>query len=307
MQRVLVTGGAGFIGSHLVEALLRAGFQVTVVDDLSAGRKSYVPRAASFRKVDVRTKAFRDLVKDIRPDYVCHLAAQRSAVSSLADPARDADINIIGTVNALAGAVNARGLKKFLFVSTAGVYGAAREVPTPEQAELQLISPYAVSKYSAEQYVNFFESSGQLSTTVIVRLSNVYGPRQDAGGEGGVVARFASAIVAGRGVTIEGRGEQTRDFLYVADAAQGLVNALQHGHGLYNLSTSEELSIRTLAVNLGQVAGVVPRVSYSPPRPDDTLRSALSPLKANRELSWRAQTPLTEGLRQTLKWYKEAL
>lgn len=306
MQRVLVTGGAGFIGSHLVEALLRSGFQVTVVDNLSTGCKGYVPRAASFRKADVRTKAFVDLVKNARPDYICHLAAQRSAPNSRANPAQDADINIIGTINALSAAAATRSLKKFLFVSSAAVYGVAREIPTSEQAELQLTSPYAVSKYAAEQYVGYFESTGQLQA-VVVRMSNVYGPRQDAGSEGGVVAKFASATVAGRGITIEGKGLQTRDFLYVADAAQGLVAALQAGKGVYNLATAEELSIRELAVKMGDVVGVVPRVSYSPARPDDINRSALSALRANRELNWQAQTPLTEGLRQTLKWYKELL
>ncbi|HAO81100.1 MAG: NAD-dependent epimerase/dehydratase [Parcubacteria group bacterium GW2011_GWD2_43_10] len=303
MSRVLVTGGAGFIGSHLVEALLRGGYQVTVADDLSQGRKSYVPKAASFRKIDVRTAAFRDLIKDIRPEYVCHLAAQRSAVNSRINPGRDADINIIGTVNALVAAAQP-GLKKFLFVSSAAVYGLARDLPTPEQAELQLSSPYAVSKYAAEQYVNYYDSSGQLPA-VIVRLSNVYGPRQDASSEGGVVAKFAAALVAGSSLTIEGRGEQTRDFLYVTDAAQGLMAALLTGRGLYNLATTQEISIRELAVKMGEVAGTVPHVSYLPLRPDDISRSALSPAKASRDLGWRAETPLTDGLRQTLKWYKE--
>ncbi len=306
MQRVLVTGGAGFIGSHLVEALLRAGFQVTVVDNLSTGRKGYVPRAASFRKADVRTKAFVDLVRNVRPDYICHLAAQRSAPLSRTNPGLDADINIIGTINALAASAATKSVKKFLFVSTAAVYGVAREIPTTEQAELQLASPYAVSKYAAEQYVSYYEATGQLSA-VIVRMSNVYGPRQDASSEGGVVAKFASAMVAGRGITIEGKGLQTRDFLYVVDAAQGLASALQAGKGVYNLATAEELSIRELAVKIGEVTGTVPRVSYSAGRPDDIEHSALSALRANRELNWRAQTPLTEGLRQTLKWYKELL
>lgn len=306
MQRVLVTGGAGFIGSHLVEALLRSGYQVTVVDNLSTGRKGYVPRAASFRKADVRTKAFVDLVRNVKPDYICHLAAQRSAPASRTNPSLDADINIIGTINALAAAAATKSVKKFLFVSSAAVYGVAREIPTSEEADLQLTSPYAVSKYAAEQYVGYFESTGQLQA-VIVRMSNVYGPRQDASSEGGVVAKFASAMVAGRGITIEGKGLQTRDFLYVVDAAQGLASALRAGKGLYNLATSEELSIRELAVKIGEVAGTVPRVSYSAARPEDIERSALSALRANRELNWRAQTPITEGLRQTLKWYKESL
>lgn len=305
MQRVLVTGGAGFIGSHLVAALLRAGYGVTVVDDLSFGRKSYVPKAASFRKLDVRTAAFRDLVKNVRPEYICHLAAQRSATKSQANPGRDADINILGTINSLAAATQP-GLKKFLFVSSAAVYGLAHDIPTSEQADLQLNSPYAVSKYAAEQYVNYYQSSGRLQT-VIVRMSNVYGPRQDAGAEGGVVAKFASNIVAGHKLIIEGKGEQTRDFLYVVDAAQGLMLALLHGQGIYNLATAQEISIRELAIKMGEVAGIVPHVNYQAARADDISRSALSPSRAQRDLGWRAETPITEGLRQTMKWYKELL
>lgn len=305
MSRILITGGAGFIGSHLAEASLRAGHEVTVVDDLSTGHKGFVPRAARFRKLDVRAAAFRDLIKELRPDYVCHLAAQRSAERSRTDATADASINVVGTVNALSAAAAAR-VKKFLLVSTAAVYGEARELPTPEHGAIQLTSPYAVSKYAAEQYVAYYDATGGLPS-VIVRMSNVYGPRQDASGEGGVVARFAAALVGNKSLTIDGRGEQTRDFLYVVDAVQGLVQALLDGRGLYNLAVGEELSIRELAVKMGEVAGVVPEVHYATARADDIPRSALSALKAQHELGWRPATPLTEGLRQTLKWYKELL
>lgn len=305
MLKVLVTGGAGFIGSHLTEALLRSGYSVVVADDLSTGRKVYVPKVARLRKVDVRSAALRDLIKEVRPAYVCHLAAQRSAPESHKDAIKDAAINIIGTINALSASAQA-GVKKFLFVSTAAVYGAAREIPASERAEIQLNSPYAVSKYSAEQYVNYFTATGG-PAGVIARLANVYGPRQDAGSEGGVVARFASAIVAEQGITLDGRGDQTRDFLYVTDAVQGLLAALLDGHGIYNFGTGQELSIRELAVKIGEVAGSVPRVSYRSARPNDIPRSALSALRAKRELNWHPITPLTEGIRQTLKWYKELL
>lgn len=305
MPKVLVTGGAGFIGSHLVEGLVRLGFQVTVADDLSTGNRGYVPRSASFRKIDIRTRAFRQLIKNLQPDYLCHLAAQRSAVSSLSRPVPDADINIIGTVNTLAAAADLR-LKKFLFVSTAAVYGTPRQIPVPEEADIQLTSPYAVAKYAAERYVSYYDASGQLPT-VIVRLSNVYGPRQAAGAEGGVVAKFALALLTNQNLVIEGRGEQTRDFLFVKDAVDGLIKALQTGRGIFNLSSGREISIRELVVHLGEVVGSVPSVSYAPQRPGDILRSSLLPLRAKRELDWQAVTPLTDGLRQTLKWYKELI
>ncbi|MDP3986393.1 MAG: NAD-dependent epimerase/dehydratase family protein [Candidatus Veblenbacteria bacterium] len=303
MQRVLITGGAGFIGSYLAETLVRAGFEVTVVDDLSTGHRGFVPRAARFRKLDVRTMAFRDFVRQFKPAYVCHLAAQRSAERSRADASADASINVVGTANALAAA-SGQGLKKFLFVSTAALYGSAREIPTPEHAEPKLSSPYAVAKLAGEQYVSYYGASGNLPVAV-VRLANVYGPRQDASNEGGVVARFAQALVAGRGLTIEGRGEQTRDFIYVMDVVQGLMAALTDGSGLYNLGTGEEISIRELAIKMGEIAGVVPKVTYVAARTDDIPRSALSALRAMRELRWRPATPLMDGLRQTLKWYKE--
>ncbi len=305
MNRVLVTGGAGFIGSHLTEHLIRAGYQVAVVDDLSTGQKSNIPKTVSWRKLDVRTQAFRSLVRDWRPDYICHLAAQLSVVDSVREPTKDASVNILGTVNTLAAAAG-RSLKKFLFVSTAAVYGQAREIPTPEDSDLQLNSPYAVSKYSAEQYLSLFESNGQLPA-VIVRLSNVYGPRQRYSGEGGVAAKFAAAVLSNKKLVIEGRGEQTRDFLYVSDAVQGLIIAMEKGRGIYNLSTGQEISIRELAVKIGEVAGTVPNVTYAPARPNDVKRSSLSPIRAKRDLGWQAQTPLTDGLRQTLKWFKEIL
>ncbi len=305
MPKALVTGGAGFIGSHLCESLLRAGMQVVVADDLSTGKKSFVPKAAKFKKIDVRTTALADLIKEWRPDYICHLAAQRSAAQSRSEAVFDAQVNVVGTVNALSAAAKI-GVKKFLFVSSAAVYGAPRQIPTPEDTDFQFNSPYAVSKFAGEQYVEFYQSSFNLPT-VILRLANVYGPRQDAGSEGGVVAKFASALVSNKTLTIEGRGEQTRDFIYVADIAQGLLTALLDGRGVYNLGTSQEVSIRELAIKLGEVAGTVPRVNYSSTRPDDILRSALSALRANRELKWHAATPLVDGLRQTLKWYKDTI
>lgn len=303
MQHVLVTGGAGFIGSHLVEALVRAHYQVSVVDDLSSGRRGFVPAAARLHQVDVCSPQLRTLVARLKPTFVCHLAAQRSVAASERDAARDAHVNIVGTLNVVE-AVRGLEVQKFLFVSTAAVYGRTPNVPTAEDAPLGPQSPYGMSKLMAEQYLGYYADRLGLPT-VVVRPANVYGPRQSTNHEGGVVAQFARQVLAGETLTIEGKGDQTRDFVYVGDVAQGLMDALLRGRGVYNLGTAQELSIRELAVELGQVAGVVPRVTYAPPRPGELPRSALDARRAERELGWQPQVPLTEGLRLTLRWYKE--
>ncbi len=302
MPKVLVTGGAGFIGSHLAEALLRGGAQVTVVDDLSTGRRAYVPRAAKFFKLGIQSPKLRELVRRLEPNYICHLAAQRSVVRAQADAAADAEVNIVGSLNLLE-AVRAIKLKKFLFVSTAGVYGEPEQLPTPETAELRPSSPYAMAKHVVEQYLGYYEQLG--IPTVVVRPANVYGPRQDASGEGGVVAIFCRQLLHGEALTIVGHGQQTRDFVYVTDVAAGMVAALHDGRGSYNLATSHELTVRELAIRLGSIAGQVPRVAYLPPRAHDLPRSSLSSEHARRELSWQPEVPLEDGLRQTLRWFKE--
>ncbi|MFA4818988.1 MAG: NAD-dependent epimerase/dehydratase family protein [Patescibacteria group bacterium] len=302
MEHVLVTGGAGFIGSHLVEALLRAGLQVTVVDDLSSGKKKYVAPAAKFHKLDIRSGNLRSLARRLKPSYVCHLAAQSSAPASRDDAAHDADINIVGTLNVLEAVKNI-GLKKFLFVSSAAVYGAPDITPAAEEATLKPGSPYALSKLTIEKYLAYYASDFGVPY-VVARPANVYGPRQKTGGEGGVVAIFCNKLLQGKAILIDGTGQQTRDFIYVTDVAQGMALALQQGRGVYNLATGTEISIRELAVRIGEVIGEVPLIEYAPAREQDINRSCLSPQKAQRDLKWQATVPIIDGLRQTLRWYK---
>ncbi|MBI5465819.1 MAG: NAD-dependent epimerase/dehydratase family protein [Candidatus Kerfeldbacteria bacterium] len=303
MFKVLITGGAGFIGSHLAEAALRAGLSVVVIDDLSYGRRAYVPQAATFHKLDVRSPQLSILVRKLKPDYICHLAAQRSVVQGSLHPAQDAAVNIVGSLN-LIEAARTLDLKKFLFVSTAALYGAARELPTGEEAEQRPSSPYALAKQTVERYLNYY-AQGEGLPVVVVRPSNVYGPRQDASSEGGVVAQFARAALHNEVLLIEGRGEQTRDFIYVTDVASGLLAALQSGFGVYNLSSGQEVSIRELVVRLGEVLGSVPKVNYAPARAGDIGRSCLASRRAERELGFEPQVPLLEGLRLQLKWLSE--
>ncbi len=303
MEHVLITGGAGFIGSHLCEAALRAHFQVSVVDDLSSGRRGFVPKAATFYKLDVCSPKLSTVIARLKPTYVCHLAAQSSVPRSQADPVHDAEVNIVGSLNLL-NALAGSSVKKVLFTSSAAVYGEPTTIPTVETENLDPRSPYALSKYTIERYLDYYTRTSGLAT-VVVRPANVYGPRAGAGGEGGVVGVFARALTVGQPLTIHGHGDQTRDYIYVTDVAQGMLAALQQGTGVYNLSTGRDISVRELVVRFGEVVGTVPQVEYGPLRPGDVKRSALSPRRAERELGWKPQVPLTEGLRQTLKWFKD--
>ncbi|MFZ5390812.1 MAG: NAD-dependent epimerase/dehydratase family protein [Patescibacteria group bacterium] len=305
MVKVLVTGGAGFIGSHLTEELIRNKFEVVVVDDLSSGRKSNLPKAAIFKKMDIRSSKLGDLIKKIKPDYVCHLAAQVSAPKSVKEPALDADINISGSLN-LIKACQSLKLKNFLFVSTAGVYGDGVDLPTDELAPLKPLNPYSFSKLTVENFLNYFKADLNWPT-VVVRLSNVYGPRQKAAGEGGVVAVFSESLLKSQVLNIQGRGFQTRDFIYVEDVAKGISQALLKGQGIYNLATGRPTSLLQLIQGLGEVIGQVPKVKYVPPREGDIKDSCLKPDKARRELGFKAEVPLTEGLRRTLLWFKKSL
>jgi UDP-glucose 4-epimerase len=304
-MKVLVTGGAGFIGSHLVEALLRAHYQVFVIDDLSSGKRSQVPAPALFYKLDIRSPKLQQLLVRLKPDYICHLAAQKSVARSHQDVAFDASVNIVGSINILEAIKNLE-LKKFLFVSTGAVYGDPREIPTPETSEFQLTSPYALSKHTLENYLNYFSREYGVAN-VVVRPANVYGPRQVHDAEGGVVAQFSRNLLTSGTVTIEGKGDQTRDFIYVGDVAAGIIAAMVKGSGVYNLSTARDVSIRELLVEMGKVANIIPQVNYAPPRPADIKRSALSPRRAERELDWKPQVPLVDGLGLTIRWFKDNL
>lgn len=303
MEHVLVTGGAGFVGSHLVAALIRADYKVSVIDNLSTGQKKHVPKFCKFYKLDVRSPQLKALVNKIKPDYVCHLAAQVSVPDSVREAANDAAINIVGTVNLLEAVKNVN-LKKFLLVSSAAVYGQPHLIPTPEEAPRNPLSPYAWSKKTAEDYLTYYESNYGLPW-VVVRPSNIYGPRQKVKGETGVIAIFVNNFVNNKPLLIEGKGFQTRDFIFAEDIALGMVAAMQKGKGTYNLSTNQEVAIRDVVRALGELSLTMPPLDYVPARENDITRSALDNARALRELKWQPSTPLLEGLRQTVKWLKE--
>jgi UDP-glucose 4-epimerase len=308
-RRVLVTGGAGFIGSHVAEAFVAAGWDVTVIDNLTRGRKEYVPRQAEFRPLDVGSPEARELVAGGRFEAIAHLAAQVDVRVSVSDPLLDAEENLLALLNLLEGA-RAGGVRRIVFSSSGGVvYGEGRP-PHPEGAPKLPLSPYGVSKLAAEYYLACYRQLYGLEF-VSLRYSNVYGPRQDPHGEAGVVAIFGNRLREGRPLTIYGDGEQTRDYVFAGDVAAANVlsvdAALPHSDGTIdpyavNIGTGVETSVNVLARAMIAASGVSVPVEHAPGRPGELTRSALVIDKAQRVLGWSPQVELQDGLRQTYDW-----
>lgn len=301
-MRVLVTGGAGFIGSHLTDALVARGDVVAVVDDLSAGRPGRVHELAAMHKLSVTDAgALEALVKEFRPELICHLAAQIDVRVSVSHPAQDADANVIGTVNVLEAArlVGAR----MLFCSTGGaLYGRDAPIPSMEDVLPLPESPNGVAKHCAEQYVELYDRLHGTGHAVL-RLSNVYGPRQDPAGEAGVVAIFCAQTLAGERPTIYGTGRQTRDYIYVADAVGAFLAAADRGRpGTWNVGSGREVSVLEVAGVISGVAGRPTDPVFAPARPGELLRAALATERAKRDLGWAATTSLADGVARVYQW-----
>ena len=304
-MRVLVTGGAGFIGSHVVDRLLGVGHDVHVVDDLSTGRRELVNRAARFHRVDIRSRRLPRLLASWRPDAIVHAAAQASVSRSVADPDFDASVNILGTLG-LMRACGAAGARAFLYISTGGAaYGDTSVVPTPEDHPLVPASPYGVSKTSGERYI---ECYGPLLDvrTLVLRLANVYGPRQNPHGEAGVVAIFADRLLRDEPCVINGDGEQTRDFVFVEDVAEAVVRGLERmdATGVINIGTGVETTVNAIYARLARAAGVTRPATHGPAKPGEQRRSALAAGRAASVLGWTPVTALGEGLERTLQHFK---
>ena len=306
MSTVLVTGGAGFIGSHLVDALVARGDRVVVVDDLSSGSVANLTAAlaagATLHELDVTdADGLLALAEREGPGLVVHLAAQIDVRVSVTDPVRDARINIEGTINAL-DAARAAGAQRMVLASTGGaIYGDAERIPTPESAPAHPVSPYGTSKLCAEAYLALYSRLHGLST-VALRFANVYGPRQDALGEAGVVAIFCAAALAGRPVGIFGDGSQTRDYVYVGDVATALVAAASGAAtGAINVGTGRETSVLDLAAAMDGAAGrPATPPEHHPARPGEVLRSCLDPALAAETLGWTPEVALDDGMARTL-------
>jgi UDP-glucose 4-epimerase len=298
--RALVTGGAGFIGSNLVDALLARGDDVTVLDDLSTGKRENVDAAARFVEGSILDGALEEAFGAAAPEVCFHLAAQADVPTSVARPAFDAEVNVVGTVRVLAAAGDGATV---VFTSTGGaIYGECERAAREDDPRLPL-SPYGVAKLAGEEYLAGWNRLNGTRHSA-VRLANVYGPRQEAGLEGGVVAIFLNAMAAGEGTRIYGDGRQTRDFVHVDDVVRALMAAAGTG-GVFNVGSGEETSVLELHERCRAVAGGPREPEFAPAREGDLLRSSLDVSLAARELGWRPQVSLDDGLRRTWEWVRE--
>ncbi|MEW6154852.1 MAG: GDP-mannose 4,6-dehydratase [Actinomycetota bacterium] len=311
-MRALVTGGAGFIGSTLVDRLLAEGHSVDVVDDLSSGTlanladaRSDPRREYSFHRIDIRSDAVVQLIAHRRPEVIFHLAAQADVRVSVEQPAFDAEVNVIGTINVLEGARLA-GSRKVVFAASGGtLYGETDKLPIRESAPQRPLSPYGVSKKAGVDYLLAYRELHGLECTSLA-LGNIYGPRQDPHGEAGVVAIFAGLLLAGRTCTIFGDGEQTRDFVFVDDVVDAFSRAATRGDGLLmNIGTGTETSVNHLYTTMANGAGAESPPNYAPARQGELRRSSLDPSKAAVHMGWKPWTTIEEGTGQVLRWFRD--
>ncbi|MGE5753705.1 MAG: NAD-dependent epimerase/dehydratase family protein [Deltaproteobacteria bacterium] len=307
MKRILITGGAGFIGSHVADACVAGGNEVMVIDDLSSGKKEQVPAEARFVLCDVASDTAAEAVRTFRPEILIHHAAQINVRASVADPQFDAQVNILGSIRLLESA-RRNGVRKFIFASSGGAgYGEQERFPADESHPVRPVSPYGAAKMSVELYLNYYRAQYGLDYTAL-RYSNVYGPRQDPHGEAGVVAIFAERLLKGQTAVVNGDGEQTRDFVYVGDVVRANLDALSRGDGLsVNIGTGVETSVNTVFRILRDLAGSRQEEIHGPAMPGEQRRSCLENRMASYELGWYPETSLEEGLARTLEFFRRKI
>jgi UDP-glucose 4-epimerase len=301
--RILLTGGAGFIGSHVAELLLARGHEVAVVDDLSSGRRENLPDGVRFYEEDIRSGC-ENVFRGFRPEVLCHQAAQMDVRRSVREPDFDADVNVLGTIRLLQSCTR-HGVGKVVFASTGGaVYGEQEAFPVPENHPQYPVSPYGVSKLAGERYLHFYEAQHGLRY-VALRYANVYGPRQDPHGEAGVVAIFSGNLAVNKPSSINGTGEQTRDYVYVEDVARANVLSLEGDvpSGAYNVGTGVETSVNRLYEILLETSGKELPPEHGPAKPGEQLRSSVDPSLAGRVMGWHPKVNLAEGLNETLHFF----
>lgn len=296
-MKYLITGGAGFIGSHLADKLIKEGHKVTVIDDLSAGKKKNLNKRANFFNLDIRSPKVSDVFIQEKPEVVYHLAAQIDVGKSLKHPREDAEINILGSLNLLKNCQKF-GIEKFIFISSAGIYGDIKELPIKENSSINPISPYSITKLTIEKYLDFYKTQGLDS--VILRFSNVYGPRQSSLAEGGVVSIFIDKILNKEKPIIFGDGEQTRDFLYVDDAVEAAYKMLNASTS-YNAGTNQEASINDLLAVITSEKNI--KALYQPARKGEIARSRVDYSKIKEELGWQPKYSLEQGIKKTMDWF----
>lgn len=315
-MKVLVTGGAGFIGSHIVDELLRRGHAPFVVDDLSTGKRQNIPQTVPLFEVDICDgEGLAAVFDSVNPDWVCHQAAQLSVSRSMRDPVIDAKVNVVGLLNVLENATRLQ-VSRFVFASSGGVLYGDISVPAGEEAPANPISPYGITKWVGERYLEFFSRERGLSS-VALRYANVYGPRQDPHGEAGVVAIFSQKMLAAEQVTINGDGFYVRDYCYVQDVARAnalaLEAELQSGHVAINIGTGKGTDVNQLAELIGSEAARVrssrgqsdpiPECRHGVARPGDLRSNLVLADRAGKVLNWRPEIELSEGIRRTVEWF----
>jgi len=304
-MKVLVTGGAGFIGSHVIDRLVAANHSVVVVDDLSTGHQEFVNPAAKLHVTDIRDTRLAEVFQTVCPEGVIHLAAQAEVRRSVEDPALDAAINVGGMLNLLLCCQRAK-VPRVVYASTGGaVYGDTMTLPTPEDHPARPASPYGISKLIAEHYLMCWGTLYGIGG-IALRFANVFGPRQNPLGEAGVVAIFSHRLLRGEPITINGDGEQTRDYVYVEDVADATLRALERAEagGAVNIGTGTETSVNVLLQRLEAGAGLKAGARHGPPKAGEQRRSALDPTLAKRLLGWSPRVTFDEGLRRTLDYFK---
>jgi UDP-glucose 4-epimerase len=304
-MKVLVTGGAGFIGSHLVDRLVLEGHEAVVVDNLATGKRKNINRAARFYKSDIQSWRLERVFRNERPNVVMHLAAQMDVRKSVEDPMFDAQVNVLGTLNVLQQAVK-HGVRKVIFSSSGGaIYGDQEIYPAPETHLMKPLSPYGLSKLCGEQYLFYFQRVSGVQA-VSLRYANVYGPRQDPEGEAGVVAIFIQKLLNNEQAVINGNGRQTRDFVFVDDVVEANLAMMgQETQGTYNVGTGVETSINDLFRILVQHTGSTCKEIHGPAKKGEQARSVTDSTKLRQDVSWEPKADLSEGLKKTVEYFRE--
>jgi len=314
-MKILVTGGAGFIGSHLVDGLIKEDHRVFVIDNLSTGRRENVNKKAKFYETDICSSKISQIFKREKPEVVYHLAAQIDVRKSVEDPIEDAKINILGSLNIIQNFISINQpnqhksvFKKFIFASTGGaIYGDANIIPTPENYPEFPLSPYGIEKLTTEKYLNYYHKVFGLSF-ISLRLANVYGPRQNSKGEAGVVAIFCDKMLSRKQPIINGDGKQTRDFVFVDDVVEANILAMKTKKvGIFNIGTAKETDINTIFKKLKELTNSKYREIHVPGKIGEQKRSCLDYSKAKKELGWQPKYSLEKGLQITVDWFKQNL
>jgi UDP-glucose 4-epimerase len=302
-MKILVTGGCGFIGSHLVDKLIDLDHEVVVVDNLSMGKRENLNPKARFYKIDICSPEISEVFEKERPEIVFHLASQISLSRSVENPLEDAKVNILGSLNIFENCQKFK-IKKIVFTSTAGVYGQTETIPTSENCPPRPLFPYSINKLTTEKYLSYYYRVFGLPY-IIFRLANVYGPRQSLEGEPGVVAVFSNKILKGEQPVINGDGKQTRDFIYVKDVVGAAILAIESKKsGIYNIGTGKETEINQLFRKIQYLAGSSIEAIYGPEKVGEQRRSSLDCSRAKEELGWEPKYNLEQGLKETIKWFQ---